>query len=601
MPGTSLAQQPNRPPSRPGFPVTLPGGGTVRAGHPAIADLGLPPGQKCIIFATTAKRLYVIRADGTVAPGFPVTLPAESNSSPAVADIDGDGKPDIVVGYGSLFTPSDPGGVRAYKNNGALLWDRPSADIDQNGIPDPVVAAPAIGDVDGDGLPDVAWGSLDARVYLVNGATGADKPGWPRFVYDTVFSSPALADIDGDGKADIVVGSDAHLGSAPVNTPDGGCLHVLRWDGAEVVGFPRCVDQVVASSPSVGDIDGDGKPEIVVGTGRFWPNRAHRVYAFHCDGTTVAGWPVSTDGQVSTSPALADLDGNGIPEVIVTDDNTGPSATYAVYAFNGNGARRFRAVPKDFFGMTLSAGEPVVADILGDGNVEILVPTNGEICVLSNAGVQLSDDGSHTGAYSFAAATSLSNAAAEDLDSDGKVEVVAVSATPFPSATDAEVWVWNPKPGTAGARPWPVFRQNATRRGIVPGTPSCANANAPMMFYTLAPCRVLDTRNASGPYGGPAIPAQDFRTFFVLNRCGIPSDARAVAANLTVVSPSANGNLRIYGGEGPAPFTSVINFRPGQIRANNATVRIGAGQISIENDQLSGSVQVVLDVSGYFK
>jgi hypothetical protein len=215
--------------------------------------------------------------------------------------------------------------------------------------------------------------------------------------------------------------------------------------------------------------------------------------------------------------------------------------------------------------------------------------------------VQLTDPGTHAGQYSFATDFSLSNAAVEDFDSDGIVEVVAVSGTPFPSATDVKVWVWNPKPTTAGGRPWPVFRQNALRRGIVPGSPSCPNAYAPMMFYTLTPCRVLDTRNTNGPYGGPAIPPQDVRTFSVINQCGIPSDARAVSANITIVSPPAAGNLRMYPGEGPSPLTSVINYRPGQVRANNTIARIGGGEITIENDQISGTAQVILDVNGYFK
>src|SRR6185369_687089 len=98
----------------------------------------------------------------------------------------------------------------------------------------------------------------------------------------------------------------------PFDTPDGGCLHVYRYDGSELNGFPRCVDQVIVSAPAVGDIDGDGKPDIVVGTGTFWktPERTHAVYAFRADGTDVPGWPVAVDGQVSTSPALADLDGD---------------------------------------------------------------------------------------------------------------------------------------------------------------------------------------------------------------------------------------------------------------------------------------------------
>lgn len=589
-------------PSKPGFPATFTGGGTIRQGHPAIADLGLTPGHKSIVFGTSTRRLYVVRYDGSVAPGFPVVLPAEITSSPAVGDLNADGAPDVVVGYGSLFSPGDPGGVRAYRRDGTLLWNRVSIDFHVDGIPDPVVSAPAIGDVNGDGSNDVAWGSLDGRIYLVRGSDGQDLPGWPRFVRDTVFSSPALADIDGDGKLDVVIGTDSHKEQAPYNTPDGGCLHVFRFDGTEAIGFPRCLDQTIASAPAIGDIDGDGRPEIVVGTGRYYPDRAHRVYAFECEGTPVPGWPVAVDGQVATAPALGDLTGDSVPEVVVTDDNTGPSGTFAVYAFRGDGSRIFRAVPRDFWGGTLSAGDPVVADVLGDAANEILLPTNGEVCVLSNAGAQLTHHTAFNSSLlpSFTTDYSLFNATVADFEGDGgSVEVVAVSGTPFPSATDAKVWVWNPK--ATGALPWGAFHQNSVRSGVAPGTPAAPNSFLPTRFYTLLPCRVLDTRAAPGPYGGPAIPAQNIRTFLLTGRCGIPADARAVSANVTVVQPFMDGNLRLFPGAGPSPPTSIINYRGGQVRANNLLLRLGAGEISIQNDQGSGTTNVLLDVNGYFK
>jgi FG-GAP-like repeat len=582
--------------------VTFAGGGTIRQGHPAIADLGLTPGHKSIVFGTSTKRLYVVRWDGSLAPGFPVTLPAEITSTPAIGDLNGDGIPEIVVGYGSLFLPGDPGGIRAYRRDGSLLWERVSLDFNLDGIPEQVVSAPAIGDVDGDGLADVIWGSLDARVYLVNGSNGTDKAGWPVFVRDTVFSSPALADIDGDGRRDIVIGTDTHAEQSPFNTADGGCLRVFRYDATEVVGFPRCVDQQVSSSPAVGDIDGDGRPEIVVGTGSFWPDRTHRIYAFETDGTPTPGWPVTTDGQVGTAPALGDLDGDGVPEVVVTDDDTGPSGTFAVYAFRGNGTRIFRTVPKDFWNGTLSAGDPMIADVLGDSANEILLSTNGEVCVLSATGAQLTHHSAFTpsGLPSFTTDYSLFNVAVTDFETDGSgVEVVAISGTPFPSATDVKVWVWNPKP--TGTLPWGVFHQNAERTGVVPGTPSGPNAYLPTRFYTLVPCRVLDTRAANGPYGGPAIPAQHIRTFPLPGRCGIPVGTKAVSANVTVVQPFMDGDLRMFPGAGWSPLSSVINYRGGRVLANNVIVRLGAGEISIQNDQGSGPAHVILDVNGYFK
>jgi hypothetical protein len=468
------AQQPGLPPGGygTGFPVSFSSTKTSH-GKPVIADLGLKPGHKSIIFGTFGHQLYVLNDDGSVASGFPVNLPGDVTSTPAVGDLDGDGKPEIVVGYGSLFETPSPGGVRAYKRNGTLLWQRVSGDFNGDSVPDPVISSPAIGDVDHDGLPDVAWGSLDGNVYLVRGADGVDKPGWPVDVRDTVFSSPALYDLNGDGKLEVIIGVDAHTDPTgfPGATLAGGYLHAIQYNGTELAGFPVYVDQVVISSPAVGDIDGDGKPEIVFGTGIFYcspgnpcrpPNASHKLYAVRYNGAPQPGWPVSTDGQVITSPTLGDLDGDGILDVVATDDNTGPSATFHVYAWKGNGSLLWKRVPKSFFGVTPNAGNPLIADVLGDSAPEVIVPVNTELCVLSANGAQLTDDGTHpSGAFSFFTQTAVAGAAS---GTDGaNVVLVTVSGTPFPSAPNTEVFVWKPKPAPAGC----PGRGDADNNGIL--------------------------------------------------------------------------------------------------------------------------------------
>jgi hypothetical protein len=123
----------------------------------------------------------------------------------------------------------------------------------------------------------------------------------------------------------------------------------------------------------------------------------------------------------------------------------------------------------------------------------------------------------------------------------------------------------------------------------------------PTRFHPVAPCRAVDTRGAAGPYGGPALGAASSRTFVLHGRCGIPATAVAVAANLTVVLPSAAGNLRLYPGGTAAPVASAINYRAGQARANSVLARLGtAGDLAVRCDQPSGSAHVVLDVTGYF-
>ncbi len=600
--------------SKSGFPITFSGNKTSH-GEPVIADLGLTPGHKQIIFGTYNHKLYVVNYDGSVASGFPVTLPGDIYSSPAIGDLDGDGIPDIVVGYGSTIevaaTGLETGGVCAYHRNGAQMWCRVSGDFNNNGSPDPVMSTPAIGDVNGDGHNEVAWGGLDANVYLVNGATGANKTGWPKFVRDTIFCSPALADLNGDGKLEVIIGADAHKEGAPYNTPNGGCLHVLQFDASEMAGFPQCVNQAMDSTPAVGDINGDGKPEIIVGTGTFWNSTnngtgvspPHVVYAFECNGTQAPGWPVSVDGEVSSSPALGDIDGDGIPDVVVTDTSDGPSGTFHVYGFKGNGTPIFKTQPKTFFGTTPNAGSPRIANILNDSHPEIVFPIGTEICVLSSTGTQLTDPGTHAaGTFSFYTQTAVSGVAIGDLDNDGVAnEMVVVSGTPFPSATDTQVFAWTL---TTNSTPlWGFFKYGTARTGIIPGTPSCSTSTISTTdFFPLPPCRIVDTRNPTGPYGGPPLSAGSTRTFVLAGQCGIPVGAGAASVNITVVSPSSGGALKLNpAGATPTAATAIL-FNSLKTRANNAIVFLSSsGAASVEDDQTSGTTNFLLDVNGYFK
>jgi hypothetical protein len=121
-------------------------------------------------------------------------------------------------------------------------------------------------------------------------------------------------------------------------------------------------------------------------------------------------------------------------------------------------------------------------------------------------------------------------------------------------------------------------------------------------FFTISPCRVVDTRNPPGPYGGPALAANADRTFVIATQCGIPSSAGAVSFNFTVTQPAAPGNLRIVPAGVGLPLVSVMNWNAGQTRANNATVSLGpSGDIVAHVDQTSGAVHLIIDVNGYFQ
>lgn len=122
-------------------------------------------------------------------------------------------------------------------------------------------------------------------------------------------------------------------------------------------------------------------------------------------------------------------------------------------------------------------------------------------------------------------------------------------------------------------------------------------------FFTLTPCRVLDTRNATGPLGGPALTANGNRVFVVSGTCGIPSSARSISANVTVVGPAAAGLLTLFPGNAFAMGTSTISFAAGDTRANNAVIELatdGTGSFGVLN-QSTQATPFVVDVNGYFQ
>ena len=124
---------------------------------------------------------------------------------------------------------------------------------------------------------------------------------------------------------------------------------------------------------------------------------------------------------------------------------------------------------------------------------------------------------------------------------------------------------------------------------------AAVSARAASSFYTVRPCR-FDTRTLAN---GPSFTANTTRAFSLLD-CGVPPTAAAVVLNVTVTQPSGPGNVALYATGGPQPGTSNINYRAGQTRANNAIVPLAGASLTVVARQTSGSVQVILDIAGYF-
>lgn len=349
---------------------------------PALGDLD-GDGDFEIFSLSSRGDAFLREADGSLLPGWPIAFRGKiEQSSPLVEDLDRNGKPELVFVRGGKLHVLDAAGQELSG------WPQE--------IGGWVHGSPAAGDVDGDGREEVVVVADDARVHVFS-AAGRPLPGWPRKVGTSSNTGPTLVDLDGAPGLEILAGTaDGSLvalradGTAPAGSwparlaplgPSSPAVADLDGDGAvdvvavSITGRLYRIDRGgrvkelgklpgswVFASPVVGDLDGDGKMEIAIGSGQFDGTGFFSV--IDGDGRLLPGWPVATEVAVAASPALADLDGDRRPEVIV------PDLSGRLHVWQASG-KTLGGWPYDLDGGTLAA--PVVADLDGDGTLEIVV------------------------------------------------------------------------------------------------------------------------------------------------------------------------------------------------------------------------------------
>lgn len=551
----------------------------------------------------------------------------------AVADLTGDGLLEVIVGRGSDQ-------LTVYDRNGSALWTR-------NPFGSGEVRTLAVEDLDTDGIEEIVVGRAsggETRQLSVYDAAGAVRPGWPArrdgepgYGWGMYNENVAVADLDGDGDKELVGPTDTHYVTAldrggnqlPAN-PIYGTGKVWSQVGVHVDhavdlrGYANCGVEHrpnwADSAPVVGDLDGDGVREIVIvgnvydcGTNPY-ASLYQMPFVFRLDRTRASGigwdWTVlpapeagsgplseeySVIETVQPNPALADLDGDGRKEILFPSYDGRLHAYWLDRTEHGNWPYAIPGTGIRF------ASEPVVADLDADGKAEVLftswpqksVGGTGRLHVLDSLGNSLHAVDLPLPFGSAAWNGALGAPTLADVDGDGELEAVLGTV-----ASGAVVY---DLPGTGNARVlWGTGRGTVRRTGAAPGP---AGRPLPSRFHALTPCRVLDTRQAAGPLGGPSLAAGARRLLPLNGTCGIPPGARALSANLTVVAGGAAGSLVLWAGDGDLPGTSSLSFGAGRARANNAVVELardGTRTLRVKNTA-PAPVDVILDVNGYFE
>jgi Domain of unknown function (DUF4214)/FG-GAP-like repeat len=378
------------------------------------------------------------------------------STAPFFADLDGDTYMDIIVGVGgdamsefnTVGQPGDKGGVYALNRFGQIMWYRTTHDTiggptnSGDGKPDGVFGAPVVFDIDGDGQREVIFNSWDQSTYFLTGATGAIE----RDIHlaDTIWSTPRIADLNGDGIFEVLVSADITQ-NADAGTLTGGIFHVIQSDGQQnLPGWNTPIgnsnytmlrgkweEQTLWSSPQTADLNGDGKLEVIYGTGNFFHDtRGSYIKVWNSDGSLL--FKLDTIGRTMSTPLIVDLDGNGTKEIVAA------TLDGYVHAWSNTGQPIFTVRPTIFGGTPDNPifSAPIAVDLTGDGKLEIVFAKGAQMVVLRHDGVQLSDSSIRQHIFE----TGKGSPAISDIDNDGKLDIVMGGATP--AGNQATVFRW---------------------------------------------------------------------------------------------------------------------------------------------------------------
>gem|GEM_PF-755591 len=424
------------------------------------------------------------------------------------ADINADKKDDIIFAYGSTVSVLD--------HTGVVLpgWPQP---IDTLQSDDAVQRGPVVGDMDGDGQPEIAAFTEGGKTYLWN-ADGSLVPGWPRslsaqygviddvnndgrkelvvtggntidvkksdgtslpgwpFTFSPGFditssTQVSIGDVDNDGFKEIAVAADMHTPEKS-GYPVPRKVYLFENNGTIMPGWPKSIsfgtwdNYLYETYPILGQLDSDGDLEIVLGT------MEGNLEAFHHDGTNVAGWPqtiqipsywdqILLTGYTVNLAAIGDIDGDGDNEVVasIMEDYINLVDHY-IYAWHGNGNIVDGWPVKEpmkgsgWYGF----GSLVLADVDDDGKADIIAAKDSVNYLFAYNYLGKAVNGFPKPTVLASHPSGTTTPAVSDMDGDGLYEIAWVDWF-------NRLYMWDTTSKATNPRPWPMYGHDAQHTG----------------------------------------------------------------------------------------------------------------------------------------